>query len=255
MNPMHGLWLGRTEIVCIAFVGVLLAFAARAQLAVSAPGGGQPGSVIVVSGTAEVTVAPAKASFTIEIKTSATTAAVASAENARLTRLVTDGLHSAHIRSNEVAGSQLSVGPRWSYDESARRQKRTAYEATNAIRIQTDQLVNVATYIDAALSAGATGVTEVVYAEKDPPAVRREALGEAVAAARRDAEAMAEAGGGRLGELELLSTEQAERMFAESSSRMFKKSDAPSTELIAPQITVTARVQARWRFISGVAPK
>jgi Protein of unknown function (DUF541) len=41
-------------------------------------------------------------------------------------------------------------------------------------------------------------VTTVTYFAKDPQAMRSQALSEAVAAARRDAEAMAQAGGGRL---------------------------------------------------------
>ncbi len=248
------LWISRAGLLCIACMGVP-ALGARAQVPVSLQSGCAREPEIVVSGTAGITVAPAKASFTIEIKTSAANAGVASAENARLSRLVIDGLHSANIRSGEVASSQLSVGPLWSYDESSRRQKRTAYQANNSIQIQTEQLDKVAPYIDAALSAGASAVTEVAYSEKDPAAVRREALGEAVAAARRDAEAMAQAGGGRLGELESLSTEPGDQMPAESMSRMFKRSVPESTEVVAPQITVTARVLARWRFLSGAAVK
>lgn len=255
MKAMNLHWINRVAFLGIASVGVLLAFGAWAQVPGSSQPGGSREPEIVASGAAEVSVAPAKATFTIEIRTSAATAGVASAENARLSRLVMDSLHSANIRSNEVASAQLSVGAQWSYDESARRQKRTAYEATNSIRIQTEQLDKVAIYVDAALSAGATGVTEAVYSEKDPAAVRREALGEAVAAARRDAEAMAQAGGGRLGDLELLSTEQTDLMVTAKLARVFEKSAPQSTEVVAPQITVTARVLGRWRFLSGAAAK
>ena len=66
---------------------------------------------------------------------------------------------------------------------------------------------------------------------------------------------LAQAVGGRLGELELLSTEQSESMLAERMNRMFKKSVVQSTEVIAPQITVTARVLARWQFLSAAAAK
>jgi uncharacterized protein len=240
----------------LASAGVLVTFAARAQTAVSPQSGDGRGPEIVVSGSAEVTVAPAKAKFTIEIKASAPTAAAASAENARLSRLVMEGLHATSIRADEIASSQLAVGAQWNYDESARRRKRSAYEATNDIQIQTDQLDKVATYIDAALSAGATGVTEAVYSEKDPAATRRRALSEAVAAARSDAEAMAQAGGGRLGELELLSTEQSESALAERMDRMFKKSVADdSTHVVAPQIRVRATVLARWQFLSAAPAK
>lgn len=240
----------------LAFAGALATNAAGAQAPVSSSSGGGRGPEIVVSGSAEVTVAPAKAQFSVEIKTSAPTAAAASAENARLSRLVMDALQAASIRPDEVAGSQLAVGARWNYDESSRRRKRSAYEATNDIQIQTDRLDKVAMYIDAALSAGATGVSDAVYSAKDPAATRRQALGDAVTAARRDAEAMAQAGGGRLGELELLSTEQSESALAERMDRMFKKSVADdSTQVIAPHITVRATVLARWQFLSAVTAK
>ena len=253
---MHRLRINRAGLACAASAGVLLAFGARAQVPALPQSGGARVPEIVASGTAEVSVPPARASFTIEIKTSAANAGAASAENARLSRLVMDGLHAANIHTNEVASSQLSVGPQWNFDDSGHRQKRTAYQATNSIRIQTEQLDKVATYIDAALSAGATGVTEALYSERDPAVTRRQALSEAVAAARRDAEAMAEAGGGRLGDLELLSTEQSESALAERMDRMFKRSvPAESTDVVAPQIKVTATVLARWRFLSVAVAK
>jgi uncharacterized protein len=247
----HRLAINCAGLLCVASASVLLSCEVHAQT----QSGAMRVPEIVASGSAQVSVPPAKASFTVEIKTSASNAAAASAENVRLSRLVMDALHAANIRSNEVAGSKLSVGPNWDYDESGRRQKR-AYQAYNSIQIVTEQLEKVTTYIDVALSAGATGVTEAVYSEKDPASTRREALSEAVAAARRDAEIMAQAGGGRLGELELLTTEQSESVLAQRMDRMFKKSVAvEGISLVAPQITVTATVLARWQFLSGASAK
>ncbi len=233
-----------------ATIGLILADIAQAQGASSAHQDFGSPSEIVASGIGEVSAAPAKAEFSIEIKTSAATAAAASAENSRLSRAVMDGLRAADLRSEEIQSSRLSVGASWSFDESSRRQKRTAYQAINSIQLQTEQLDKVAVYIDAALSAGATGVTTANYLAKDPEAMRRQALAEAVAAARSDAEAMAQAGGGRLGDLELLTTEQPDPAFSERMNRMFKKSVAgESTEIVYPRITTTARVTARWRYL------
>jgi uncharacterized protein YggE len=250
------LYIERRSILCIATILVFLTAAARAQAPVSIRPGAASEPEIVASGTGEVSAAPAKAAFAIEIKTLAATAAAASAENARLSRAVMDALRAASVRSEEIVGTQLSVGANWSYDESARRQKRTAYQAINSIQILTIQLDKVAAYVDAALSAGATGVTTATYFAKDPEAMRSQALGEAVAAARRDAEAMAQAGGGRLGELELLTTERPESVFTERMDRMFKKSvPEEGTELVAPKITASANVIARWRFLPNSAGK
>ena len=256
MSKGKRIYIERGSILCIATILVFLTAVARAQTPVSIRSGAGSDPEIVASGTGEVSAAPAKAAFAMEIKTLAATAAAASAENARLSRAVMDALRASSVRTEEIVGTQLSVGANWSYDESARRQKRTAYQAINSIQIQTVQLDKVAAYIDDALSAGATGVTTATYFAKDPQAMRSQALGEAVAAARRDAEAMAQAGGGRLGELELLTTEQPESVFTERMDRMFKKSvPEEGTELVAPKITATARVVARWRFIPNSAGK
>lgn len=256
MNKGKRLVIERRSILSIATVFIFLTGVAHAQTPVSIRSGAASEPEIVASGAGEASAAPAKASFAIEIKTLAATAAAASAENARLSRAVMDALRAANIRTEEIVGTQLSAGANWNYDESAKRQKRTAYQAINSIHIQTVQLDKVAAYIDAALSAGATGVTTATYFAKDPEALRSQALGEAVAAARRDAEAMAQAGGGRLGELELLTTEQPESVFSERMDRMFKKSvPEEGTELVAPEITATARVIARWRFLPNSGGK
>ncbi len=245
------IWKG-TSMIGLLFVfgiGLVLTDGAQAQTSASAHQDAAVVPEIVASGMGEVSADPTKAVFAIEIKTLAPTAAAASAENARLSRAVMDALRAASVRSEELEGTQQSVGANWRFDESSRRQKRTAYQAINSIRLQTEQLEKVAVYIDAALSAGATGVTTATYFSKDSQAMRRQALTEAVAAARRDAEAMAQAGGGHLGDLELVTTEQPESVFSERMDRMFKKSVAEDgTEIVAPKITVTARVIARWRF-------
>jgi len=65
---------------------------------------------IVASGMGEVSGAPTKAEFAIEVKTLAATAVAASAENARLSRSVTDALRAAGVRSEEVLSTNLTVG-------------------------------------------------------------------------------------------------------------------------------------------------
>ncbi len=219
-----------------------------------------PNAEIVVSGEADVLISPTRAALSVDITTSGATATAASTDNARISKLVMDALKAADLPPGDVAGSRISVGPRWTYDEATRRQKRTAFEATNAIQLETDRLDKVATYIDSALSAGATGVSDVRFFAKDSSAARRQALGEAVADARRDAEVIAHAGGGKLGDLVLLSTEQSARppgVSLEQVAMMARRNEAAaSTEVVPPQIKITARVLARWKFVAdGIAGK
>jgi uncharacterized protein YggE len=256
VNTRKGTWIQRKRLARIAMLCLVLSAVSQAQTLAPTRQDAADAPEIVASGIGEVSAAPTKAEFAIEVKTLAATAAAASAENARLSRAVTDALRAAGVRSEEVVSTQLSVGANWSFDESSRRQKRTAYQTINRIQMQTEQLDKVAVYVDVALSAGATGVTTATYFAKDPEAMRRQALIEAVAAARRDAEAMAQAGGGRLGDLELLTTEQPESVFSERMDRMFKKSvPEEGTEIVAPEITASARVIARWRFLPTASGK
>jgi len=256
MNTCKGTCIQLKSVLGIATTCLILTAVSQTQTSASTRQDSASPPEIVASGMGKVAAAPAKASFAIEIKTSAATAAAASAENARLSRSVTDALRAASVRSEEIVSTHLSVGANWSFDESSRRQKRSAYQAINSIEMQTEQLDKVAVYLDVALSAGATGVTSATYFAKDPESMRRHALTEAVTAARRDAEAMAQAGGGCLGDLELITTEQPESVFSERMDRMFKKSvPDEGTEIVAPIITATARVIARWQFLPSASGK
>jgi uncharacterized protein YggE len=202
-------------------------------------------------------VPPAKASFSIGIITSAPSAATAGEDNARISKGVLAALEHAGLKREEITGSRLGVRPRWEYDDKGRHPKRSAFEANNTIQIVTDNLTQIGYFIDAALSAGATDASEITFSAKDIDEARRRALGQAVVAARTDAEAMARAGGGALGDLLLLSTERTTGVDLEEIvvTGARRAREAVNTDVIPSQIKVTARVIARWRFVSTSAAK
>jgi len=211
---------------------------------------------IVVSGTGEVTLPADQAAFSVGIHTSGASAAMAASENAQISKSVLDALTAATLDKQDIRGSSLEVGPEWEWDEKARRQRRVGFTATNTISIQTRELAQLGRYIDAALSAGATDVSDISYSAKDVATARRKALEEAVNAARQDAEAMAKAGGGALGSLLLLSTERPGEMPGVALEEVVvtgarKAHGAVETGIRPSQIRVTARVTARWSFLRG----
>jgi uncharacterized protein len=215
---------------------------------------------IIVSGSAEVSVPPVKASFSVGVMTSALSAATAGEDNARISKGVLAALEQAGVKREEIAGSRLGVRPRWEFDDKGRHPKRSAFEANNTIQIATENLAQVGNFIDAALSAGATDASEITFSAKDIDEARRRALGQAVAAARTDAEAMARAAGGALGDLLLLSTERTNEAPGVELEEIIvtgaRRTRAPvATDVIPSQIKVTARVIARWRFVSGATAK
>jgi uncharacterized protein YggE len=219
-----------------------------------------PASQIVVNGSAEVLVPPTKASFSIGVMTSAQSAAAAAEDNARISKAVLEAIERAGLKHDEIMRTRLGVRPRWEYDDKGRRQKRTAFEATNTIQIATESLSQIGIYIDAALSAGATDASDIAFAAKDVDEARRRALSQAVAAARADAEAMARAAGGALGDLLLLSTERTNEAPGVELEEVVvtgaRRAREPVNTDVAPsQIKVSAHVIARWKFLPTATPK
>lgn len=211
---------------------------------------------IVASGTSEVLIPATRASFSVEIANTASSAAAASAESARITKAVSGALEAAGLSRKEIAEARLAVGPRWVWEESSHREKKTGYEATSTIRIETEQLDKIGQYMDSALNAGATTISDVRFSAKDVSGARRQALSEAVAQARSDAEAIAHAGGGSLGQLTLITTEPnrsepgvgIQEVVVTANRR---DREAVSTSIVPSQIRVTATVVARWKFDPG----
>lgn len=209
---------------------------------------------IAATGTAEVRVPPSQASFSIGVITEASTAAQASAENARIYQAVDRALREARLEPREVVGSGLTVSPRWVYDEATRRQRRAGFEASHTIDIETRRLDRLGAYVDAALGAGASSVSSIDFSVENPAAARHQALEEAVENARGDAEAMARAAGGRLGELLLVSTEQPgfvpgvsfQEVTMTGSRRL---PEAAGTSIAPSEIRVAANVTVRWAFV------
>jgi uncharacterized protein YggE len=210
---------------------------------------------VITSGTADETIPATTASFSIDVASLGASAAAASAKSARAAGAVTTALEAARLSRNEIAQSQLTVAPRWNYDPTTQRQKLAGYEATTIIQIETDRLERLGAYMDAALGAGATGISMVSFSAKNSNEARRRALVQAVSQARTDAETIARAGGGTLGQLVLLTTEPQNTPrgveispFSVAASRSVPEE---RTNIIPSQIKVTATVVGHWRFVAG----
>ncbi len=208
---------------------------------------------ITAGGSATVKIPPDEARFSIGVVTDGASAAAAGADNARLTKAVLERLRRAGLPSAAIRSSQVSVYPRWIYDESLHRQRRAGFEANHTIDVETAALAQVGEFLDAALAAGATSVSPVAFSASDQAAARERALAQAVANALADAQTAAHAAGGTLGTLLELSTQP------QAATRMpmvgnFMAAAAPSrvvpTQITPDQIRVEATVSGSWRFLA-----
>jgi len=120
----------------------------------------------------------------------------------------------------------------------------------NTVRANLRKIEDVGRTIDAALAKGANEVSGIEFTSSRADSARRAAITEAVGHARADAEAMAKAAGGSLGQLlELTSGVEPIRPFEASMARARVAGTAGPTPIEPGQLTVSATVTARWAFI------
>jgi hypothetical protein len=225
----------------VLFVALLFAVPLRAQVQPTVP-------QVVVTGRAEVTLPADEATVTLAVDSHAASAAAAGTENAQRMRAVRDALVRAGIPADSITSSGYSVQPYMTMENG--RALPQGYLARNAVRVRTRRLELVGRIIDAALAAGADRVDAVQFAASNTADARRAALARAIAEARGDAEAMARAGGGSLGELMELTTSISPAQIAATAIRIRGASSVGGeTTINASDISVEAAVTCRWRLI------
>lgn len=206
-------------------------------------------AIIMSSGTGEVTLPPDRATVSVTVRTIASRADQASSRNLATTEAVTAALRA--LDPDSLRSTGVWVGPNREYTPDG--PKENGFEARRSVRVTTNDLSRVGRIIEAAVGAGATQIDDVSYSSSKQDEARREALTRAVDRARADAETMAEAAGGRLGRVILLSTEGANvptpmyRVQVSALQVESERSPLPEPE----DLTVNATVQARWTFESG----
>ena len=123
----------------------------------------------------------------------------------------------------------------------------TSYIARAVIRVQGARLEQLMQLQSAALVAGATTTSGVMFESSVADSVRRSRIPEAVAAARADAEALAAAQGFRLGSIIDMNTsafsQQNQTAFISFDSRYTGQQSPP------PEITINTSVTVRFRLI------
>lgn len=210
---------------------------------------------ITVNGTGEAAAPAARATLSIGIQTQGATAAAAGADGARLSTAVTAALRAAGLPPTDLKSTHLAINPQWVYDEHTHQQHRSGFQADTTLIIDTTMLDRLGAWLDAALGAGATTVSDPSFAPADDTALRHLALSRAVQNARGDAEVLAIAAGGSVGAL--LQINQSQGMgvpmaFAEVAVTGSRRQAISSpTSIVPDEIHVTATISGMWRYIAG----
>jgi uncharacterized protein len=178
---------------------------AAALVAVLRPHGGaaaasDTANTITVSGTGKVTTVPDRASFAFTVETRAATAAAALTQNGTQTRAVIAAVKGAGVADDDVQTAQVSLAPQTSNDGTSI----TGYVASNTITASIRDLARSGRVVDAAVGAGANGVSGPSLFKGDTDALYRDALKNAVADARAKAAALAAAANQTLGHVQAI---------------------------------------------------
>ncbi len=207
---------------------------------------------ISTSGVGEARVSPDRATLFIGVQTRAATAAAAGADNARRQRAILDTLKALGLGSDQLSTQNYNVSPEMQYSPNGQTPpKVTGYVVTNTVRAEARRLDDVGKLIDAVLAKGANEISSLEMYSSKADSVRRAALAVAVANARADAETLARAAGGSLGELLELTTSAPQPQPVPRLMMSRAVAEQKQTPIEAGQQAFSATVSARWRFVPG----
>jgi len=176
----------------LALFGVAaIAGVAQPHLAHSAAPASPDTKTISVTGNGTVETVPDRASFSFTVTTQADTAKAALAKNGAAADAVAAALQGAKVQTSDVM-----LQPQMNDAGTAV----LGYTASTTVTAETE-LAKAGPLVDAAVDAGATGVSGPSWSRSDYNALYRQALQNAVADAKAKAQALADGGGLTVGSI------------------------------------------------------
>jgi uncharacterized protein YggE len=147
--------------------------------------------IMFISSTASVKTAPDQATVEIRVETRGETAQLAVQNNTMIMQNVTAALERIGMQKNETQTTAFNVIPEMNYTQSP--PKLIDYMATNSLSVTTKNITSVGNIIDAAISAGATGINSLDFSVSDKKMgeIRENLTHVALQMARTSADAMA----------------------------------------------------------------
>lgn len=162
--------------------------------------------LLPVTASAEMKVAPDKATIRAGVLTEGKDASKTAAENTLKMTAVFDALNRASVPKSQIRTSQLSLSPRYDY-ENRKKPRIVGYSANNLITVTTKDLNQVSSIIDALIQAGSNNLQGVEFSLSDPDTAKAKVLEEAIKKARAKAQLVARSAGITLGPLQSINVD------------------------------------------------
>jgi len=154
---------------------------------------------LVVTGQGEASAAPDLLTLTIGVETQADTATNALRQNNTQMQATIDRLKKSGVADKDMQTSNLSVNPRYNYEENRSSPRIIGYSATNMLTVKLRDIATAGALIDQAVSDGANNLGGVSFGFADDKPLTVQARKNAVEDAKEKAAALAAAAGVTLG--------------------------------------------------------
>jgi uncharacterized protein len=235
-----------SKVVCLMLVATSATLRAQAIASQVAPQVAR----IITTGEAQIRVTPDRATVMIGVQNRATTAAIASADNAKRQKAILDTLKAMGLGPDQLATQNYSVNPEMQYEPSTGRGRVIGYTVSNVLRVELRRVDQVGTVIDAALAKGANQINSIQFSSSNAAEARRSAMADAVRDAKADAEVLAKAAGGTLGPvIELTSNSAPVRPMFSDMAMASVKAERVQTPIEPGEQIISAMVSVIWQFI------
>ena len=187
-------------IICLALGLILLlglAGCAGSQDTAAASAEREP--EITVSASSTVRLVPDKATVSFGVTTQEATAEAAQNKNTEAVNKVMDVLTGRGIEEKSIRTNRYSMYPQYDWSDNGE-QRIIGYVVTTSMSVQDQDVGDLGKLLSACVAAGINNVDSVAFLCSGYDEAYRQALAQAVEAAREKAEVMAAASGKKLGE-------------------------------------------------------
>lgn len=158
-----------------------------------------PMHTLHVRGEAQLMVSPDQAAVVLGVTTESSTAKKAMSANNKKMRAITQSLKSLGVKEKDYKTQNFRVQPVWSprprNAKSDWKSTIVAYRVNNSLRVTTQELDVVGDMIGAATAAGANQVNSIHFSLSNERQYRSQAIRQAMANAKEDAQTLANASG------------------------------------------------------------
>jgi uncharacterized protein YggE len=154
---------------------------------------------VTASGAGTAQAVPDTAEMSFGVTTISPNAKSALDEAAKIAEQIASAVKKQGVADEDIQTQDVSVYPQTADQDG--KQVITGYQASLSVRVKVRDIAKLGEVISAANAAGANSISGPTFTIADPAPARAEAIDEAVADARKSAEAMAAAAGKSVGEV------------------------------------------------------